>query len=210
MSDVAIIDYNLSNLHSVKRALDFAKIKSIITSDRKEILNSKLAILPGVGAFGEAMLMLNQLKLIEVINEFISTGKPFIGICLGMQLLFDESEEFGNFKGLGMISGKVKKFNNHSNYKIPHIGWNLIKPSSNNFGGKIVELNDAKKFMYFVHSYYVIPNSEKIALTYTNYAGINFCSSLIYKNIIAFQFHPEKSGFDGLNIYKNICNLINE
>ena len=203
MSDVAIIDYNLSNLHSVKRALDFAKIKSIITSDRKEILNSKLAILPGVGAFGEAMLMLNQLKLIEVINEFISTGKPFIGICLGMQLLFDESEEFGNFKGLGMISGKVKKFNNHSNYKIPHIGWNLIKPSSNNFGGKIVELNDAKKFMYFVHSYYACPKNDDEITTTTNYQGFNFCSSISRNNVFACQFHPEKSGKIGLNLIKN-------
>ena len=208
MTDIVIIDYEMSNLHSVKRALDFFKINSKVSSDPKEILNSKLAILPGVGAFPEAMNKLKGLNLINAIKEFINLEKPFVGICLGMQLLFENSEEFGNNEGLGIIKGSVKKFDNDTNFKVPHIGWNKIKKSNNKFDYEIIDFKNFSNIMYFVHSYYVKPESNDIIMSYTDYCNMNFCSSIKHKNIFAFQFHPEKSGLGGLNIYKNLKNFL--
>jgi glutamine amidotransferase len=202
---VAIIDYKLGNLHSVKSACDHVNLHSVITSDPNVILNSKAAILPGVGAFKEAMDFLNKSKLNLTIKEFIETKKPFLGVCLGMQLLFENSEEFGHHPGLGVIKGKIVKFNfNHNkinNCSIPQIGWNKIYPKNKNWENTILESNQDEDFMYFVHSYYAVPE-EDCVLSITNYGDIEFCSSIQYKNIYATQFHPEKSGKKGLKIYK--------
>lgn len=201
---IAIINYGASNLYSVKNCLNKLKLKSIITSDDEIIKRSSAAILPGVGAFGQAMHNIKRLKLDYSIYKFIETGKPFLAICLGMQLLFETSFEFSKNKGLGLLQGDVKLINSNKNLKVPHIGWNkinLVNPSTRN---SVYLKNYDDDFMYFVHSYYVDPTDKKIVLTTTNYQDFIFCSSVEYKNIIAFQFHPEKSGEKGLNIFKNL------
>jgi glutamine amidotransferase len=209
-NDVAIIDYNLGNLHSVDSACKFVGLKSKITRDKNEILNSKSAILPGVGAFGEAMNNLKSLNLDNVILDFIDTGKPFIGICLGLQLLFEESDEFGSFKGLGVIKGSVKKFQNNQDknhkYPVPQIGWNRINKNKN-WDNTLLEFNNENDHMYFVHSYYVVPHEEELTLSLSKYGNTTFCSSISIDNIFASQFHPEKSGKKGLSVYKKLKSI---
>ena len=211
--DVAIIDYKMSNLHSVLSACKKVGLNSKITNNKKEILDAKSAILPGVGAFREAMSSLKKMNLDKCILDFINKGKPFIGICLGMQLLFERSCEFGHCDGLGIIKGEVKKFdftkNQFSRFPVPHIGWNRIKKTNNKLSLSLLSDNADKDFMYFVHSYYVVPSEESVILTKTKYGEYNFCSSLQKKNVFAVQFHPEKSGQQGLLIYNNIYKKIN-
>jgi len=206
--DVAIIDYKMSNLFSVQSACEKVGLSSTITSDKNEILDAKVAILPGVGAFGEAMKYLKESKLDEVIHEFVDTGKPFVGICLGLQLLFDSSEEFGDYRGLGLIKGKVKKLKYYSDntikYTVPQIGWNTIKQTNDLWDGSLLCNNTNGDFMYFVHSYYVEPEKKNIILSSTIYGNTEYCSSIQQNNIFACQFHPEKSGKIGLNVYKNL------
>ncbi len=209
---VAIIDYQLSNLFSVKHAFDYLKVDSQITSDKLSILQADAAIIPGVGAFGDAMKNLKKFDLIDVIKKHIKEGKLFMGVCLGMQLLFSESEEFGNHVGLDLIKGKVKKFSfkeqSTSGRKVPQIGWNQIF-SANDKLWKHSPLKDVKsgEYMYFVHSYYVVPEDESVILAETDYEGIKYSSSIIYKNIFATQFHPEKSGKEGIKIYRDWLKL---
>lgn len=203
---VAIIDYKLGNLYSVKSACEHVGISTTITDNKEKILNSKAAILPGVGAFKEGMNFLQKSKLDVTIKEFIDTKKPFLGICLGMHLLFERSEEFGNYSGLGIVKGKIVKFNFKNSFKnkqpVPQIGWNKIYSTNKPWANTILGLNNNNDYMYFVHSYYAIPDDDCV-LSKTNYGGIEFCSAIQYENIFATQFHPEKSGKDGLNIYKN-------
>lgn len=215
---VAIIDYHLGNLFSVKNACEKVGLETNITSSPEEIMKADAAILPGVGAFGDAMKNINTLGLSEVIKEFIQTGKPFMGICLGLQLLFSKSEEFGEYDGLGVVKGLVKKFPNLSDsgakIRVPQIGWNSVKKnlSISEESWSDTPLKDVSDgdFMYFVHSYYVVPEDKDLVLTTTNYEGINYCSSIRYKNVVATQFHPEKSANDGVNIYKNWAENLNQ
>ena len=206
--DVAIIDYKMSNLFSVQAACENVGLSSTITSDKNEILDAKVAILPGVGAFGEAMKYLSDLKLDDTIFQFVDSGKPFVGICLGLQLLFDSSEEFGDYSGLGLIKGKVKKFKFHSHnytkYPVPQIGWNKIGKNGSSWGNTLLCNNTNDDFMYFVHSYFVEPENDNIMLSKTTYGNTEYCSSIQQNNIFACQFHPEKSGEIGLNIYKTL------
>ena len=206
-NDVAIIDFNLGNLHSVDSACKFVGLNSKITNDKYEIMDAKSAILPGVGAFGEAMDNLKSLNLDKVIFDFVSTGRPFLGICLGLQLLFDESDEFGTYKGLGIIKGKVKKFDffkdKNNKYSVPQIGWNAIKKNKS-WESSLLEFNNENDQMYFVHSYYVVPDDNKYVLSSSKYGNTTYCSSISTDNIFACQFHPEKSGKKGLNIYKKL------
>ena len=212
--DIAIIDYQMSNLFSVQAACRKVGLKSEITRDTNVILESKAAMLPGVGAFGEAMNHLVELKLDKCIKDFISTGKPFIGICLGMQLLFSESEEFGHQKGLGIVEGQVKKFDfeNKSNdkYPVPQIGWNKIMRNSIEWKDSFLKQNKDGDFMYFVHSYYVTPSDSTFSIAVTDYGDFSFCSALSHENIFAAQFHPEKSGQKGLKLYDEIKQQINK
>lgn len=212
---IAIIDYKMGNLFSVQHACKKVGINPLITSDKKNILNSDGVILPGVGAFSKAMQNLNELNLVKPIKDYIKLCKPFLGICLGMQLLFDESEEFGNSSGLGIIDGKVLKFrsdDSESKIKVPQIGWNKIY--KNKFYSKnpidIMEGIDDGEYMYFVHSYYSKPFHDKDILTTTNYENINYCSAIMRDNIIATQFHPEKSSKKGIVFYKNWAKLVKE
>ena len=206
--DVAIIDYKMSNLFSVQAACKKVGLSSIITSDKHEILDAKVAILPGVGAFGEAMKYLGKTKLDDTIYQFVDSGKPFVGICLGLQLLFESSDEFGDYKGLGLIKGKVKKIQFYSErnvkYPVPQIGWNKITGNKNFWEKTLLCNNQINDFMYFVHSYYIVPENDNIILSITTYGNLEYCSSIQQNNIFACQFHPEKSGEIGLNIYKNI------
>jgi len=206
--DVAIIDYKMSNLFNVQAACSRVGLSSIITSNVAQIIDAKVAILPGVGAFGEAMKYLRRSKLDKAIHEFVESGKPLVGICLGLQLLFDCSEEFGNYSGLGLIKGRVKKFkynyDNSTKYPVPQIGWNKINKTNGSWDDSLLHNNTNGDFMYFVHSYYVEPQMKNIILSSTTYGNTEYCSSIQQNNIFACQFHPEKSGEIGLNIYKTL------
>ena len=187
--DVAIIDYKMSNLFSVQAACNNVGLSSVITSDNEEILDAKIAILPGVGAYGQAMMYLKKLKLDDAIFRFVDSGKPFVGICLGLQLLFESSEEFGNNSGLGLIKGKVEKFkpylNNRSKYPVPQIGWNTIEQSTQSWDKSLLFNIKNGEFMYFVHSYYVVPHDGDIILSHTRYGKLFllFCKAKIYLRI---------------------------
>ena len=207
---IAVIDYGMGNLRSVQKALEFVGAKVIVTHDPDLILNADSVVLPGVGAFKDCMANLNKLKVIDPIRKFIDGGKPFLGICLGLQVLFEESEEYGPVAGLGILPGKVVKFIDGSSdtrkgpqIKIPHMGWNQIKVKKNAplFAG----VGDSPYF-YFVHSYYVVPEDPEMVATVTHY-GIEFVSGIQHKNIYAFQFHPEKSQTLGLSILERFSNL---
>lgn len=188
-NDITIIDYGSGNLQSVKKAFDYLRVKTKITSNPKEILNADKIVFPGVGNFGEAMKNLRKRKLLFPIKkELISQKKQYLGICLGLQLLFEESEESPNVKGLSIFQGKVKKFERG---KIPQIGWNKVIPKKR--GDEIFR----EGYAYFINSYYVVPENELIIAATTNYFG-KFTSAIKYKNITGVQFHPEKSGSFGI------------
>lgn len=209
---IAIIDFGMGNLFSVQRACEFVGLQSFITSERKKILHADGVILPGVGAFGRAMKYLEKFELIESIQAFVRSGKPFMGICLGMQLLFSESEEFGNTKGLDILKGKVRKFPDQDEkgetIKVPQIGWNQIYKTSANTENSPLKFVHNGEFMYFVHSYYIDSLENECTLTVTQYADIEYCSSVLKENIFATQFHPEKSAKEGLRIYQNWAEIL--
>ena len=202
---IAIIDYGAGNLRSVQKALEKLGFSSFITKDRADIISSHGIILPGVGAFDSALKELRLLGIDSLLKLQIEKGKPFLGLCLGMQILFEESEE-GREKGLGLIKGKVKKFSfaKDAALKVPHIGWNnlLIKQSS----CPIMKNIPQNVKVYFVHSYYCEPQNATDILTETDY-GIKFASSVSQNNLFAMQFHPEKSGEIGLEILRNFGGL---
>ena len=212
LKKVVIIDYNLGNLFSVKQACDTVGLNSVISSSKEDIINADALILPGVGAFNEAMKNLVDLGLDTVIKLKVNKGIPLFGVCLGLQLLFTESEEFGTGRGLDLIPGVIKKFpTNFQNQpiKVPHISWNTIYKSSQNWGQTPLSNLNENEFMYFIHSYYVNPSNKACVLTKTNYNGIEFCSSIKINNIFATQFHPEKSANNGLSIYKEWATIYN-
>lgn len=214
---VAIVDYEMGNLFSVKRACEHIGLSPVITSDILSIMNAEAIILPGVGAFGDAMENLIRMDLVLPIREFVCSGKPFMGICLGMQLIFSESEEFGMHQGLDIVEGSVKKFsfvnNKGEKIKVPHVGWNKIfEPNRGNVNqwkqSPLENINNGE-YMYFVHSYYAVPKSDSVILSITDYEGTEFCSSILWKNVFACQFHPEKSTAEGIKIYENWASKIN-
>lgn len=209
---VAIIDYGLGNIFSISQAILHVGAIPVITKEPGEILNASHLVLPGVGAFGDAMQVLDQLDLIPVILDYVQTGKPLMGICLGMQLLFEKSEEFGTNTGLGLIEGNIVKFPSQNSekerIKVPQIAWNQIyKKDAQGWDDSPLSSLEEGSFMYFVHSFYTKPQNEDSVLSTTNYAGINYCSSVKKENIFGFQFHPEKSGHEGLKIYRNFINI---
>lgn len=193
---IAVVDYGMGNLRSVQKGFEKVGFDAVITSDIKIIESASKIVLPGVGAFTDCMNNLEGRGLVEPVIRGIEKGKPFLGICLGLQLLFEESEEFGNRKGLGIIKGRVKRFPK-GDLKVPHMGWNSIKKVKDT--PLLADLAD-DSYLYFVHSYYVLPE-EDVAATTTSY-GMEFTSSIVKDNIFACQFHPEKSQADGLKILK--------
>jgi glutamine amidotransferase len=209
---VVIIDYQLGNLFSVKQACDTVGMNAEISSRKEDVLTADALILPGVGAFNEAMTNLSKLGLDVVIKQKVMNGTPIFGICLGQQLLFTESEEFGTGMGLNLIPGVIKRFPEileNRKIKVPHIAWNTIYKSNINWETTALKdlVND--DFMYFIHSYYVQPEDKSCVLTLTDYDSIEFCSSILDNNIFATQFHPEKSADKGISIYRNWAKIHN-
>ncbi|MCM8790612.1 MAG: imidazole glycerol phosphate synthase subunit HisH [Candidatus Omnitrophica bacterium] len=206
---VSIIDYGMGNLFSVRQACERVGLDAIVTSDAAEVLRSERAILPGVGAFGDAMKNLRSLGLVQAIKNFVKSGRPFMGICLGMQLLMSESEEFGHHEGLGIIRGTVrmlKPIDSSRKAKVPQIGWKRIRAGHgghSSWMGTPLENIRNGEFMYFVHSYFVLPEEERTILSLTDYEDLLYPSSIKKDNIFACQFHPEKSALSGLEIYRS-------
>ena len=202
MKKIGIIDYGLGNLFSIKSACDKVGMYGQLTDDKKTIMNSDAIILPGVGSFNEAMKKIRIKKLDQIIKDFFLTEKPVIGICLGMQLFFEKSYENTITEGLSLIKGDVKPFNLPKNL---NIGWYPIIKKKD---ATIIDVVEDLSYMYFVHSYYCNPTNKNVIMTETNFLNFNFCSAVKYKNLYGFQFHPEKSGENGLKIYYNLKKLI--
>ncbi len=200
---ISILDYGMGNLRSVSKAFERVGADCKITRDSNAIAKADKLVVPGVGAFRDCMQTLQDLGLVEPIREFIRSGRYYLGLCLGMQILMEESEEGGDVPGLGIISGKVLKFPSDLGLKVPHMGWNNIHFEKK---AKLFSGLPQDSFVYFVHSYYVAPDSSKVIAATTNY-GFDFASSLQHENILATQFHPEKSQAVGLQIIQNFCDL---
>ncbi|WP_075720401.1 imidazole glycerol phosphate synthase subunit HisH [Roseburia sp. 499] len=200
---IAIVDYDAGNLKSVEKALNFLGQESVITRDRKEILAADKVILPGVGAFGVAMENLKKYELDKVIKEVAEKKTPFLGICLGLQLLFEGSEESSGVEGLHILDGEIVKIPEEPGLKIPHIGWNSLKLQNN---GRLFQGISQEAFVYFVHSYYLKAREESIVKAVTEY-GVNIHASVEKENVFACQFHPEKSSSVGLKILENFAKI---
>ena len=200
---IAIIDYEMGNLRSVQKGFEKVGHSAIVTSDAAQIRSASRVVLPGVGAFEDAMHALKRRDLIEPILEQIQSGKPFLGICLGLQLLFEKGFEGGEHEGLGVLAGTVNRFELPESYKVPHMGWNQIKIRQS---APILETISDGGYFYFVHSYYVAPSDDSCVALETDYGG-DFCSMIWRDNLYATQFHPEKSQELGLRILKNFAEL---
>jgi len=205
---ITVVDYGMGNLASVTNAIKRYTEDVRISSDPEDIGSSDKLVLPGVGAFKDAYSEIEKRKLREPIINFISSGKPFLGICLGLQLLFTKSYEDGEHMGFDVIKGEVIAFDKAAGLKVPHMGWNSINPnpSGNAKDCPLFKGVAPDTYMYFVHSYYVVPDDSNLATLQTDY-GVNFCSMIWKDNIFAMQFHPEKSQGEGLNIVENFVRL---
>lgn len=202
---IAIVDYNMGNLASVKNAFKLLGEETVVVSDPAHFKEYDKLVLPGVGAFGDAMEHLHERDMIESLREYAESGKFMLGICLGMQLLFESSNEFGNHKGLGLIKGHVQEFDttkfSHP-LKVPHMGWNRIFTQEH----PLFKNLDEAHYLYFVHSFHVVCANQEDSIAESEY-GYRFTSAVAHDNIIGIQPHPEKSHKNGLNILKNFINL---
>jgi glutamine amidotransferase len=216
-SPVAIVDYGLGNLHNVERACQTVGMAAKITSSPEEVLRAPAAILPGVGAFGDAIAALRSSGVAEALRELVESGRPLFGICLGFQLLMTESFEFGRHRGLGFIPGSVVRLPNPADagggYKVPHVGWNRVwkKNADGTTGSGSRTLLDAVadgEYMYFVHSFVVVPSEANAIASTTHYGGVEFCSSGGRGSVFGCQYHPERSGVEGLKLYARFAQTI--
>ena len=196
---IAIIDYGMGNLRSVHKAFEAVGAEAQVTCKIEDILRADKVVLPGVGAMGPAMQKLHELELIDAIHHVIKDGRPFLGICLGLQLLFEASSEGGDTEGLKVLKGKVERF---TDLKVPHMGWNQVKIQP--AGDVMFKGLSSGENMYFCHSYFVKPKDAAIAASITNY-GLDFVSAIAHDNVWGVQFHPEKSQKCGLQILKNFA-----
>jgi glutamine amidotransferase len=200
---IAIIDYQMGNLRSVQKAFERVGHAAAITSDPRVLSQADHVVLPGVGAFADAIAELRRRDLIEPIRSAIDSGKPFLGICLGLQLLFDVSYEDGEHGGLGVVAGEVRRFNVPPHFKVPHMGWNEV--GFRRRAPIFASVPDRSHF-YFVHSYYAVPKDEKVVDGEASYPD-PFCATIWRDNLFATQFHPEKSQAAGLQVLKNFAEL---
>lgn len=198
---IAIIDYGMGNLRSVQKGFEKVGHEAVVTRDPDQVRKAAKVVLPGVGAFEDAIAELRRLEMVDPVVEAIDRGKPFLGICLGLQLLFDVSYENGQHQGLGAIPGKVVRFELPPEYTVPHMGWNQLAIRRR---APILAGLDEGTHVYFVHSYYVVPEDSSVIATETDYGG-PFCSMVWRDNLFATQFHPEKSQADGLRILRNFA-----
>lgn len=210
---IAVIDYGMGNLRSVQKALELVGAKAKVTSNPKDISKCEKLVFPGVGAFGDAMKELKKRSLVGPIKGAIAEGKPFLGLCLGLQLLFENSEEAPGVNGLSVLDGRVKRFRfAKGGLKVPHMGWNVVnrvsgkRPAGRNERAGILKGVDGGEYFYFVHSYYVKPEDKSVILCKTGY-GIDFVSGVKRDNLYGLQFHPEKSQSVGLKVLRNFVNL---
>jgi glutamine amidotransferase len=201
---IVIIDYGMGNLRNVQRGFERIGLEAKLTRNKKEIQRASAIVLPGVGAFKDCMTNLEKYGMVESLLRSIEKGKPYLGICLGLQILFSESEEFGSHKGLDLIKGRVVRFKPDPEHKVPHMGWNTVEIDREVPMLQGIESGD---FFYFVHSYYVIPEERQWISSFTTY-GLSFVSSIWKENIFATQFHPEKSQQKGLRILENFVKSI--
>jgi glutamine amidotransferase len=220
---VAIVDYGLGNLFSVKQACEYVGMQAMITASHTDLFAADAVILPGVGAYGVAMEALHKLDLVEPLREIGTSDRWLIGICLGLQLLMTESHEFGIHQGLGIIEGEVVPLENpvESSWlngkprglKVPQVGWNRIWETTSQAPSwkdtPLAGLSNGE-YLYFVHSFYVKPENKACVVSTTQYGHIEFCSSIQYNNVFACQFHPERSGPQGLMIYQNIAKMVQQ
>ncbi|WP_457681323.1 imidazole glycerol phosphate synthase subunit HisH [Thermovibrio sp.] len=202
---IVVVDYGMGNLRSVSKAVEHAGGEVKVSSDPKDLKEAKGIILPGVGAFKDAVKNLKELSLWEALIKEVEKGKPLLGICLGLQLLFEKSYEFGESEGFGFIEGEVVKFELPKGYKIPHMGWNQIYKKKES---ELLKGIKEGEFFYFVHSYFVKPSQKEAVLTETDY-GTEFTSSVEKENVFGVQFHPEKSQRAGLKLLKNFIRIVN-
>ena len=206
---ITIIDYGCGNILNLSRAIKFIGYEVEITHDKNKIINSSYVILPGVGAFGNAMKQIEKYNLRNTILKYAKSNKPLLGICLGMQILLTVSYEFGVHKGLGLIEGKVIKISNEKNkgIKIPHMGWNEIYPNNNKkeWKNKILKSSSIGKSFYFVHSFVCITKDNDSTIAVCNYSDISIPAVIATGNVYGCQFHPEKSADNGLAVLKNFC-----
>lgn len=201
---IAIIDYGAGNIQSVNKALKYIGCDALVTRDKDVILKSDGAVLPGVGSFGDTMDTMNAYGIKDTVIEYTKSGRPFLGICLGLQLLFSESEESPEAKGLGIFDGTISKIPSGDGIKIPHIGWNSLDIKIKDGIFKDIEGNP---YVYFVHSYYLKAADKNIVAAQTKY-GVTIDAAVAKGNIFATQFHPEKSGETGLKILKNFADIV--
>jgi imidazole glycerol-phosphate synthase subunit HisH len=200
---IAIIDYGMGNLRSVQKGFEKVGVAATVTGDPAVVARASKVVLPGVGAFGDAMRELRDRRLVQPVRQAIESGKPFLGICLGLQLLFDVGHEGGRHDGLGVLRGEVIRFNVPAELKVPHMGWNQL--SIRRPAPLLAGLADGVH-VYFVHSYYVVPREDEVIATETDYGGA-FTSMIWRDNLFATQFHPEKSQAEGLRILRNFAEL---
>lgn len=200
---IGIIDYDAGNIRSVEKALSYLGEKTVVSRNPETLKNADKVILPGVGSFGQAMENLHRYELVPVIQDMIKEGKPFLGICLGLQLLFESSEESPGAEGLGILKGKILKIPSSPGLKIPHMGWNSLQLQNN---GRLFRNIPQDTYVYFVHSYYLQAQEPEIVKAVTGY-GTEIHASVEKDNVFACQFHPEKSGKYGLEILKNFAEL---
>ena len=200
---IAIVDYDAGNIKSVEKALQFLGQEPVVTRDKETLLQAEKVIVPGVGAFGDAMGKMHQYGLVEVFREIAAKGTPLLGICLGLQLFFESSEETPGVEGLGLLPGKIVRIPDKEGFKIPHMGWNSIQI---NPASRLLKGIEEGAYVYFVHSYYLQAENEADVAATTDYV-VNIHAAAEHENIFATQFHPEKSGEIGLRILKNFIEL---
>ena len=205
MSSLTVVDYGVGNLGSVSRALQHLGADAVISGDPSVLLASERVLLPGVGAFGVAMANLNRLRLVEALQQYAVSGRPLLGICLGMQLFMEESTEGGLHAGLGLISGRAARLHEarESGIKVPHIGWSGMEPDGRDWSGTVLDGLHPGDALYFVHSYYVQPRNAVDVLACTTYGDARFCSVIARGAVVGCQAHPEKSGNSGLKLLEN-------